>query len=190
MALKYIKVELDTSHWESAIKRAENLKIFTNSHRKKEANEVGCLGEVVLEEFFRKHCIKYKDDRDKTTHDYLINNLYTLDVKTKDRTVFPKKHFDNSVPLYNHDHQRPDYYYFVSLKRDTSNESKKIDRFTHACLLGFMDLQSLEKFGHHWKKGETDPSNGTQFWTDCLNVKMQDLYDNKNMIKVFKGEEL
>ena len=94
MALTYIKVELSTNHWESAIKRVEKLKIFTKSHRKKEGNEVGCLGEVVLEEFFKKHNIKYKDDRDKTTHDYLINNLYTLDVKTKDRTVFPKKHFD------------------------------------------------------------------------------------------------
>ena len=186
MASSYVRVKLNTKHWELASQRAKKTKIFENSYRKYEANEVGCLGEVVLEYFFKENNIEFIDERNKTTHDYLINHLHTLDVKTKDRTVFPKKNFDNSIPLYNHSHQRPDYYYFISLKRDSSNKSKNIERFSHACLLGFIGINSIQDYGKHWKKSQIDPSNGTKFWTDCMNIKMEKLYDNKKMIELFK----
>lgn len=57
--------------------------------------------------------IIFTPELEKTTHDYRINNLYTLDVKTKDRTVTPEINFDNSALLYNHRHQSPDYYLFL-----------------------------------------------------------------------------
>ena len=101
----------------------------------------------------------------------------------------PKKHFDNSVPLYNHSHQRPDYYYFISLLRNSSDKSKNIRRFTHAFILGGIDLNTLEKKGKHWKKDEIDPSNGTKFWTDCINVSMELLLDNREMIGIFKSNK-
>ena len=49
---------------------------------------------MVFEEFLEKFKIKFIDDRQKTTHDYIINNDITLDLKTKDRTVKPKKNFE------------------------------------------------------------------------------------------------
>ena len=124
MANSYNRVLLKDHHWELANKRVESSKVYKLSHRGEEANQVGFLGEIVFEEFLKKNGIKFIDDRIKTTHDYVINSL-TVDLKTKDRTVRPKKHYDNSVPKYNHEHQRPKFYYFISLLRDKNNKSKK-----------------------------------------------------------------
>ena len=185
MAKTYKQVTLNSSHWDAAFDRVKNSKIFKNSHRKKEANQVGYLGEVVFEEFLKNNAINFIDDRKETTHDYSISDSLTLDLKTKDRTVRPLKHFDNSVPLYNHEHQRPLYYYFISLLRDRSDKSKHITRFTHAFILGGIDITTLEKEGKHWKKDQVDPSNGTKFWTDCINVSMEQLIDNDEMLQIF-----
>ena len=185
MAKTYKPVILNSNHWDAASERVEKSKIFKNSHRKKEANQVGYLGEVVFEAFLKYNQINFIDDRKKTTHDYTISDSLTLELKTKDRTVKPEKHFDNSVPLYNHGHQRPHYYYFISLLRDRADKSKHITRFTHAFILGAIDIVTLEKDGKHWKKGQIDASNNTQFWTDCINVSMEQLIDNNEMLKFF-----
>lgn len=161
--------------WTKASKIAKSMPIYSNSHRKEAANEVGALGEVVAEVWFKIHGIPYCDERENTTHDYLINGKYTLDVKTKDRTVPPKRYYECSVPAYNHSHQRPDYYLFVSLRRDRNNPDRSIRRFTDAYIVGGIDLEKLEEIKRVWKTDEVDPDNGTQFWTACLNVKMSDL---------------
>ena len=105
-------------------------------------------------------------------------------MKTKDRTAKPKKHYDNSVPLYNHSHQRPNYYYFISLLRKSHDNSDSIRRFSQAFIVGGIDLETLEKIGTRWKAGETDLRNGTKFWTDCINVSMEQLIDNQYMIEI------
>ena len=182
---------LSEMHWDKAIERAEGLPIYEGSHRGAKANEVGCLGEIVMEIFFKEHDIAYKDDRVSTQHDYVIKEKYTLDVKTKDRTVPPRSYYDCSVPLYNHEHQRPDYYYFVSLFRDKKYvNANDIRRFKEAFICGGKDLQSLEKEGKQWEAGETDPSNNTTFWTACINIRMDKLIPNKDMIKIFKNDNI
>lgn len=184
MARTFIKMTLSKEHWNLASERVESSKIFHNSHRKKEANQVGFLGEVVLEDFFTSRGVKFVDDRDKTTHDYLINGSITLDLKTKDRTVAPTLLYDNSVPLYNHDHQRPDYYYFISLLRNKLDRSEDINRFTDAYIVGGIDFDSLEETGTHWKKDQVDMTNGTKFWTDCINISMEALINNNEMLRI------
>ncbi len=185
MADTYIQVILNSSHWDKASQRVKSSRIFENSHRKNEANQVGYLGEVIFEEFLKNKNIIFKDERDKTTHDYIINESLTLDLKTKDRTVRPLRHFDNSVPMYNHQHQRPRYYYFISLLRDQSKKSKQIDRFSHAFIMGGIGIKTLDQIGKRWYKDQVDPSNGTKFWTDCINVSMSQLISNKDMIEIF-----
>ena len=64
---------LSEMHLDKAIERAEGLPIYEGSHRGAKANEVGCLGEIVMEIFFKEHDITYKDDRVSTQHDYVIN---------------------------------------------------------------------------------------------------------------------
>ena len=186
MAKFYKKIELNEGHWSRASAQVANSPIYENSHRGFEANQVGILGEVVLADFLEKKGIRFRDDRKETTRDYLINNMYTLDLKTKDRTVLPEKHFANSVPLYNHGWQRPDFYYFISLLRDRSDPTRLITRFTHACMLGGIDIATLEQEGTRWKAGQVDPANNTKFWTDCINVSMDQLIDNNELLKIFR----
>jgi hypothetical protein len=149
--------------------------IFDGSHRGTDANQVGVLGELIVEQWLAENTIYFKDERELTTHDYSLINGKKFDVKTKDRTVKPQTHYDCSVPMYNHSHQRPDYYIFVSLQRDKSNKTSDLSRFHTAHIVGGINFLQLEKRGTLWKAGETDTANGTTFWTDCINVSVQQL---------------
>ena len=189
MILDIFEVPLNKNHWSIASRRALDIPIYKGSHRGFNANQVGSLGEVVFEEFLKFKKIKFSDQRNLTTHDYLINETITVDVKTKDRTVRPLGFFDNSVPIYNHQHQRPHYYYFISLLRNKLDKSTNISRFKHAFILGATNILTLEKIGKKWRAGEIDNSNGTKFWTDCINIKVNQLIKNDEMIKVFKKNQ-
>lgn len=172
-----------------AQKRADILPIFDYSHRAKEANQIGCLGEVIAEYWMNINEIKYTPQLEKTTHDYIINDNLTIDVKTKDRTVVPKIDYDNTAPLYNHNHQKPDYFLFISLKRDKNNNSLDIRRFTEAYIVGSISYKELDLIGIPFLKGEKDWRNGTKFWTDCLNVEMWQLISLRETINIFKGKQ-
>jgi hypothetical protein len=171
---------------EYAFESSTRQRVFENSHRMEDANLVGCIGEIAFETLLFNFGIEYQDCRHGTKCDYRVGG-YTVDVKTKDRTVVPRLSFENSVPVYNHEHQRPDYYYFVSLLRDTSIDEKSPNRFTHAYLLGGLDIASLDREGKRWEPGQTDPSNGTKFWTACINVKMTQQHSNDIMLELFKS---
>ena len=51
--------------------------------------------------------------------------------------------------------------------------------------MGGIDIATLERHGKYWEKDQVDPSNGTKFWTDCINVNMMQLIDNHEMITIF-----
>jgi len=180
--LTYTRCILNDSYWSGTSDRVKKSQVYNGSHRGEEGNEVGFLGEIVAEAWFKRSGIKFKDDRDKTTHDYTFENGMTVDVKTKDRTVIPRYNYDNSVPLYNHSHQRPDYYLFVSLLRDKNINVSDIRRYKEAFIVGALDIDTLDKIAKVWKKGEVDPANGTEFWTDCKNVQMNQLIPLSNII--------
>lgn len=184
MANSFKCVTVTPALLETAFERAKLQPIYEYSHRKKEANIVGCLGEVVFEKFLAHFGIEFEDCRHGTEHDYRVSG-YTVDVKTKDRTVAPRLDFDNSVPLYNHEHQRPDYYYFVSLLRNPAIDARNPNRFTHAFLVGAIDLETLDRDGTRWEAGQTDPTNGTTFWTACMNVTMGQLLSNETILSRF-----
>lgn len=152
--------------------RIDTLKVLPGSHRKEEANEVGVLGELLVERAFDAAGIRYTADF-RTTHDLTVP-AGTVDIKTKDRTVVPRPEYDCSVPLYNHEHQRPDFYIFVSLLRDKRKTG--LDRFTDGFIVGAVGQRGLNQCGVLWKAGETDPANGTTFWTDCLNLQIRSLF--------------
>lgn len=158
-----------------AQQRLNKTPVFDGSHRGADANQVGILGELVVEQWLEENAIYFKDERESTTHDYSLSNGKTFDVKTKDRTVQPQSNYDCSVPMYNHHHQRPDYYIFVSLQRDKLNKTNDLSRFHTAHIVGGMNMLQLEQRGIVWKAGETDSANGTTFWTDCINVSVAQL---------------
>tara|TARA_R110002049_G_scaffold61733_1_gene165681 strand:- start:1546 stop:2205 length:660 start_codon:yes stop_codon:yes gene_type:complete len=176
--------------YEMAKERASKQKVFERSHRGAEANEVGCLGEAVAEEWMNNRGITFTAKLEETTHDYLISDSLTLDVKTKDRTVVPKKYYDNSAPMYNHTHQRPDYFLFISLERERADEEGDIRRFHTAYILGSISYEELDRVGIPFLKDEIDWRNKTKFWTDCLNVEMWQLIPLNETVQIFKGLQL
>ena len=135
---------------------------------------MGALGEVVAEGWMAARGIAFTNMTDRTDLDYELSDGRTIDVKTKDRTVAVEEDFACTVPLYNHDHQRPDYYFFVSLQRE-GGRTEGIDRFPTAFVLGAIDQRRHQRRAKMWKAGHTDPANGTTFWTDCLNVYIHQL---------------
>lgn len=182
----YRRLQLSQGIFDDALARASKLPVFENSHREEQANLVGCLGEVAFETFLKHHGVPFENHTASTRHDYIINNRTRVDVKTKDRTVMPKGNYDNSVPLYNHEHQRPDFYYFISLYRDPAADVENPYRFKTACLLGGISLERLEKVGQRWDAGQTDERNGTTFWTACLNVEMGELLPNSEFLELIR----
>lgn len=182
----YLIHELETSTIEAALARSKEVGVLERSHRKEAANLVGSIGEIIFKACMEKHDVKVLDLTDRTDMDFRLQGRFTVDVKTKDRTVFPKADYDNSIPLYNHEHQRPDYFFFISLVRDKKADVNDPYRFTHACLVGGIDQTSLGELGTVWKKDQVDPRNGTKFWTDCINVAMTDLISTKDFVSLLK----
>ena len=144
--------------------------IYKGSHRKQAANEVGVLGEVVVRRWLQYNNIPFKVTN-TTQHDLLLDGM-TLEVKTKDRTVDPKVDYEASVPLYNHSHQTPDRYVFVSLKRN--KRVSGLEKFEYAFLLGTITLDGLHEVGVTRTNNDRTGS-GKAFWTDCINVFHYDL---------------
>jgi hypothetical protein len=172
---KIEKLSIEPKLIEQAVKLSEQQEELDNSYRGNDANFIGTLGELVAEEWFLRESISVFPDK-STTHDYRLKlDNRTIDVKTKDRTVGPKLEFDCSIPLYNHEKQIPDYYLFVSLQRDRRHDPKDPFRFHTAYVLGAATQHLMHTRGKVWKRNQVDESNGTKFWTDCLNVSIRDL---------------
>ncbi|OCQ02092.1 hypothetical protein AKH15_07160 [Vibrio parahaemolyticus] len=178
---------IPASVYEEARQRAIDNPIYEKSHRKEEANKVGCLGEVIAEYWMRQNGIEFTAQLEKTTHDYKLKNGKSFDVKTKDRRFSPRINYDCSVPVYNHTHQKSDYFLFISLERNKEDYSRDIRRFHTAYILGCMTYDEIDRVGIKFLAEEQDDRNGTGFWTDCLNVEMWQLIPIKETVEIFKG---
>jgi hypothetical protein len=178
-----LKIPISEPAYQEAEKRLAEMPVLAGSHRGEAANEVGVLGEVVTEWCLSALHVPFKREG-KTSHDLRIIDKGVVEIKTKDRTVRPLPHYDCSVPLYNHDHQAVDWYIFVSLFR---GKKQGLRRFTEAWIVGCMGRDRLQSIGQVWKAGETDPSNGTKFWTDCINVAIKDLKPFLSAAEIWKS---
>lgn len=162
-------------HRDRARRRAAEYPVLKGSHRGEIANQIGALGEVVAESWLARNGVRFTSVRTTRT-DLILSDQKTLEIKTKDRTVAPKPEYEASIPLYNHDHQQPDYYLFVSLERGRGSQSD-LDSFHTAHIVGASSVRKMHELGKVWHAGETDPDNGTTFWTDCLNIKLKNLVE-------------
>lgn len=162
--------------------KLNNMPVFQGSHKGIAANEIGVMGEVVVECWMNAHGISFSDHTHQTKYDYLLAGGRTMDVKTKTRAVAPKTNYECSVPTYNKPHQNPDYYMFVSLIED--RELDGLIRFNRAYLLGGCSQRQLKHFGHIRKKGDKE-DNGIEFWTDCINIGIANLASLDKIADVF-----
>ena len=162
--------------------------VYNLSHRGFAANQVGFLGEALVTDFLTNYSISFKSVN-LTTHDLELSSGQKIEIKTKDRTVRPKNDFDCTLPLYNHSHQQPDYYIFVSLIRSKDYDNRSLFRFTEGWILGAASPELMKTKGKVWRSGQTDFSNGTKFWTDCLNISIKDLDSLKGFVTKYSNNQ-
>lgn len=166
-------MQLGQSQHERAQRLCDEHPPYAGSHRGEAAMQVGFLGEIVVRDFLDDVGVGY-DAVFTTQHDLVVHGCGRAEVKTKDRTVVPKPLYECSVPLYNHEHQDVDYYVFVSLLRER-NDSMAIERFHTAFIVGACNRRMLDQHSVEWQAGQTDPANGTKFWTSCRNIAITNL---------------
>lgn len=182
-------VVLEKDLIERALARASATPILPGSHRGRDANLVGAIGELLFIEFMARHEISCLDQTNRTDWDFLVSGKYTVDVKTKDRTVPPRAHYDCSAPDYNHDHQQPSFLFFVSLQRNKRADNSNPYRFTHGYLLGGIGMKRFKEAAVFWPAGRTDPSNGTTFWTACWNITASKLTPPRDIAVFLSRQE-
>ena len=166
-----------------AEKRIDDIPILKNSIRGKDANLIGSIGEVLFERFIQDEGLtleKETREKEKYNHDFVIEGEFTVDVKTKDRSVVPKSNYDCTVAQKTLDHQDPDYFYFISLL-------KKGGVFTDGYLLGAIDTPNLYMRGETWKAGEVDARNGKTIRVDCVSIEIKNLIGNDEFLNKIQG---
>jgi hypothetical protein len=166
-----IEVNLEP-YLEAAQARSEELGELKRSMRGTQANQVGALGELIGLDYLRC-CGLQVEEVFSTSYDVAINidgKPKTLEFKTKERTVVPQPFYDCTVPAYNHSHQRPDYFLFISLL--SSGKSNEITRFSRGFILGSITLERFEEVSKPWNPSQIDNSNGWKPTIECHNVSI------------------
>lgn len=183
------RIKLTDHHYQVAQEIFERTPVYRKSHRGEAANQVGILGEVVIREALDLSELAYDPDF-TTTHDLRISQVGRLEIKTKDRTVPPRLEYECSLPLYNHEHQNAEYFAFVSLERDKRDANEGWERFHYAHIVGAANQKMITTHGKVWRAGETDPSNGTKFWTDCINISIANLKPFDEAVVIWKERQV
>jgi len=170
---QFVRISLSPSLLDEAALRANSLPIYKRSSRGLQANQVGCIGEVVVEQTLRDSSVSFKPVY-LISHDLEIDRQ-RVEVKTKDRGVAPVAAYECSVPSYNAEAQNPDMYIFVSLQRNQSaRDSADIFRFHTAWIVGWATAEDIHVKAVERKAGTTEP-NGVHFFTDCRNLFISQL---------------
>lgn len=169
-------IEIDlTPYLEAAQTRSEKVGELKSSMRGLSANQVGSLGELIGVDYLRA-CGLEVEEVYSTSFDVRIKidkEWKTLEFKTKERTVVPQPYYDCTVPAYNHDHQRPDFFLFISLL--SSGKSDQINRFQTGYILGSISLEKFDRLATAWNPKQTDQSNGWTPTIECFNVPISSL---------------
>jgi len=169
-----LEVDL-TPYLEAAQTRSERVGELKSSMRGLSANQVGSLGELIGVDYLRA-CGLEVEEVYSTSFDVRIKidgECKTLEFKTKERTVVPQPYYDCTVPAYNHDHQRPDFFLFISLL--SSGKSDQITRFQTGYILGSISLEKFDRLATAWNPKQTDQSNGWTPTIECFNVPISSL---------------
>ncbi len=154
--------------------RAEALPLLNNSIRKGKGAIVAYIGEAVVK--------KVLDGKVEDTYDYdiIYGDNIRVDVKTKERTVPPKDHYNCTVADFN-TKQECNEYAFVSVLNDHST----------AWYLGKISKENFYKEANFYKEGELDPDSppSTDFYfkADCYNIPISKLNSGSNLDSLPQG---
>ena len=142
--------------------RAKALPLLNNSIRKGKGAIVAYIGEEVVKKVFSGEI------HDTYDYDIIYGDDVKVDVKTKERTVAPKDHYNCTVADFNTE-QNCDEYAFVSVLNDHSA----------AWYLGKIAKEDFYKKAKFYKEGELDPDSPPSrdffFKADCYNIPISEL---------------
>lgn len=170
---QFLRIPLGERILGESSRRAQALPIYKRSHRGFQANQVGCIGEVVTELLLKKMGMLVKAIY-RTSHDLEVNGKWT-EVKSKDRAVSPRSTDECSVALYNSAVQNPDMYIFLSIQHKSApKDSVDILRFHTAWVVGYATAEDIKEKGEFRSAGSVEP-NGMRFFTDSRNISIHHL---------------
>ena len=167
-----------------AEKRIEEIPLLKGSILGEPAKVIGEIGEVLFENFIKANGLtvrKEKDEVARYNHDFVVDEKFKIEVKTKDRNGPPKPYYDCSVNDSSLKNQKPDFFFFITLVREKGV-------IIEGYLLGAINLPNLLTKGEAWEKGEVDARNGKVVSHSCVNIEIKDLVSNDEFINILKGE--
>jgi len=133
-----------------------------NSIRKGKGTYAGCLGEEIFH-----HVFPFMKRENTFDYDFTYGEeatKLTFDIKTKERTVFPKLFYDCSVNLMN-GKQDVDYYVFAQV----------LNTYDCGWLLGLKKSSTFFEEAVFHPKGSGDHSNNFTFHCDTYNMEISKL---------------
>jgi hypothetical protein len=180
-----IKLPFNNDMIYEAAEKARKLGSIKNSITSGRGSVAGYLAEMALSEYLGAENISCDKGRDKYSFD-LISEGSKIEVKTKRRTVDPEPHHEVSVASTS-EHQRPDFYSFVSLTFERKVGSGKTAFYTglkNVWLCGFISRDEFFECATFIPKGTVDNSNGFVCHQDMYNlpIKSLKLYENLHLI--------
>ena len=164
----FLEIDITQDMMQRAQHKAAQLGQLKNSIRSGKGNLVGFLGEeIVLAAKADAVSCNEKSGKVAYNHDIIFEDSgITVEVKSKDRTVFPSPNYEASVADFN-TRQETDCYVFTSIYRPDKNNPLL---YTKGHILGFISKSDYYSKCKFWKKGDIDPSNGWVVSADCYNL--------------------
>jgi len=142
-----------------------------SSFRGPQGYQVGRLGELVVMDWLTSRGVMFEEIF-STSFDLMVEGE-KWEIKTKERTVEPKPYYDCTVPAYNHEHQQPAVFCFVSLR--STGKSDDMHRFVDAHILGTMRLDELTSRARYLTPDSQPDFNGWVPTIACYNIRVEEL---------------
>ena len=130
---------------------SSRIQIYNGSRRGRNGNFIGLLGEKIVHLWLKENQIDCVCEN-QIDHD-IKSGKHRIEVKTKDRTVDPLPHYEASVPQYVYEAQAPDFYFFVSLKRDRNARKVWYRTFRVGFILGYLSREEFNRVKYSEKEG-------------------------------------
>lgn len=161
-----IEVQITEEMVEIAKQKSREMGKLRNSILKGEGNVSGFIGEqialqVLGGEWANREGCSYQ-------YDMILPDGRTVDVKTKQRGVAPRPHYNCSVSNFNPD-QKCDLYGFVSVLKNREGEYLK------GWFLGTIPKQEFMDRATFATQGTHDPSNNFNTPASCYNLTIEEL---------------
>ena len=147
--------------------KARDLGKLKNSITSGEGNQAGFLAEYLISDYLGGNLTNTYD------YDITLPNGQTVDVKCKQTGFPPLPHYECSVAKQNLT-QKCDYYVFARVMVEAT-------KYTRCWFLGMIRKEDFLQKGRHLIKGQKDGDNGFIVRADCINIKISDLLQKKDI---------